>query len=238
MKFNRLSAFTLGVVITAVSVGAVTFANAAGDATLKACANKTTGAMRYIAKGSCKKTETSLSWSQMGPQGLPGATGATGAKGETGTPGTNFYAVDATGKNLGPILGANSGTFTILIGERIWSAVKTTYEIGAFGTRQIEYYSDSLCTRPFIHESKSSTVSTQDIYMDSIRVDRDKAKAYSPVGNAITWTDRVVYWYNMEEPCQLLTSSGKTLHARNYALFDTVEIEKPTYTAPLILVAR
>ena len=79
MKLNRLGAFTFGVVITAVSVGAVTFANAAGDATLKACANKTTGAMRYLSKGSCKKTETSLSWSQMGPQGLPGATGATGA---------------------------------------------------------------------------------------------------------------------------------------------------------------
>ena len=40
MKFNRLGAFTLGVVITAVSVGAVSFVNAAGDATIKACANK------------------------------------------------------------------------------------------------------------------------------------------------------------------------------------------------------
>jgi hypothetical protein len=94
MKFNRLSAFTLGVVITAVSVGAVSFVNAAGEKQLKACANKTTGVMRYISKGSCKKTETSLSWNQMGPSGLPGATGAkgdtgaTGAKGDTGATGT------------------------------------------------------------------------------------------------------------------------------------------------------
>jgi hypothetical protein len=50
MKFNRLGAFTLGVVITAVSVGAVSFVNAAGDKTLKACANKKTGVMRYISK--------------------------------------------------------------------------------------------------------------------------------------------------------------------------------------------
>ena len=40
MKFNRLGAFTLGVVITAASVGAVSFDNAAGNGTLKACSNK------------------------------------------------------------------------------------------------------------------------------------------------------------------------------------------------------
>jgi hypothetical protein len=91
MKFNRLGAFTLGVVITAVSVGAVSFVDAARDVTLKACANKRTGVMRYIAKGSCKKTETSLSWNQIGSQGLPGAAGTNGtagAKGDTGPAGT------------------------------------------------------------------------------------------------------------------------------------------------------
>ena len=55
MKLNRLGTFTLGVVITAGSIGVVSFANAAGDAAIKACANKSTGVMRYIAKGSCKK---------------------------------------------------------------------------------------------------------------------------------------------------------------------------------------
>jgi hypothetical protein len=87
---NRLGAFTLGVVITAMSVGAVSLTSAAGDKTIKACANKKTGAMRYISKGSCKKTETSLTWNQMGPQGMPGAPGAAGvngAKGDTGTAG-------------------------------------------------------------------------------------------------------------------------------------------------------
>jgi hypothetical protein len=87
LKFNRLGAFTLGVVITAASVGAVSFVNAAGNGTLKACANKTTGVMRYIAKGSCKKTEILLLWNQMGPSGLPGSSGTAGAKGDTGTAG-------------------------------------------------------------------------------------------------------------------------------------------------------
>ena len=115
MQFNRLGAFTLGVVITAVSVGAVSFVNAAGDATLKACASKSTGAMRYISKGSCKKTETSLSWNQTGSQGLPGAagtngtngaagtkgdTGTTGAKGETGAAGANDVNTNSQIKNI------------------------------------------------------------------------------------------------------------------------------------------
>ena len=109
MKFNRLGAFTLGVIITAVSVGAVSFVNAAGNGTLKACANKTTGVMRYISKGSCKKTETTLSWNRMGSQGLPGAsgtngtagakgdTGTTGAKGDTGAAGSSFTARSVCG---------------------------------------------------------------------------------------------------------------------------------------------
>ena len=88
MKFSFKS-FLIGFACAALSLGAVTYANAAGDKTLKACANKTTGVMRYISKGSCKKTETSLSWSQMGPQGLSGSTGAKGDTGAAGTNGTN-----------------------------------------------------------------------------------------------------------------------------------------------------
>jgi hypothetical protein len=87
MNFGRLSAFTLGVVITAVSVGAVTLVNASSDSTIRACADKKSGNMRLITRGSCKKTETLLSWNQMGPQGLPGPTGARGSTGATGPAG-------------------------------------------------------------------------------------------------------------------------------------------------------
>jgi hypothetical protein len=96
MRLNRMSAFTLGVLITAVAVGAVSITNAASNTTIYACANKTTGVMRYISKGSCKKTETTLSWSQMGPQGLQGAKGDTGATGPTGATGLTG-ATGATG---------------------------------------------------------------------------------------------------------------------------------------------
>jgi hypothetical protein len=87
VKFSKLGTFALGVMITAVSLGAVTYVNAASDVTIKVCANKTTGAMRYLSKGFCKKSEKALTWNQMGPQGLNGENGADGAKGETGPKG-------------------------------------------------------------------------------------------------------------------------------------------------------
>jgi hypothetical protein len=120
MRFNRLGAFTLGVVITAVSVGAVSFVNAASNGTLKACANKTTGVMRYISKGSCKKTERTLTWNQMGSQGLPGTAGVSGAAGATGAQG------DA-GVN-----GKNAVTTPIATGENCIET-KCTYKIGDKG---------------------------------------------------------------------------------------------------------
>jgi hypothetical protein len=60
---NRFTTFSLGVVFTAVSIGAVNYVSAAGDATIKACANKK-GAMRCISRGSCKRTKRILKWNQ------------------------------------------------------------------------------------------------------------------------------------------------------------------------------
>ena len=110
MKFSFKS-FAIGFGCAALSIGAVTFANAAGDATLKACANKSTGAMRYISKGSCKKTETSLSWSQMGPQGLPGVAGPAGSAGINGAAGPSWKWVDANGNQIGDFIDYSGGKF-------------------------------------------------------------------------------------------------------------------------------
>jgi len=92
MKFSFKS-FVIGFLCALLGLGTVTYVNASSDSTIKACANKKTGAMRYISKGSCKKTETSLSWNHMGSQGLSGergpagVNGTAGAKGDTGANG-------------------------------------------------------------------------------------------------------------------------------------------------------
>ena len=81
-------------VIVGIAIGGIGGVIAASSTSSKivACANKTTGAMRYSKSAKCKKTETKVSWNLAGTNGTAGAkgeTGPAGAKGETGTAGTN-----------------------------------------------------------------------------------------------------------------------------------------------------
>ena len=262
MQFKRLSAFTLGVIITAASVGAVSFANAASDGTLKACANKTSGAMRYISKGSCKKTETSLSWNQMGPQGLPGVAGAKGDSGVSGSNGTagtngtngqNFYAVDATGKTLGPVIshcdGCNGDSVVdVLIEGRTWSLETSHYYISNSEPLNSEFvYKDSSCTQPWFVVSNTRAPNSQEVRMDygtSVTFSA-ASKAFSVVNTPVSWTGRSVYYWDWNSQttrsnriCRTYTDGQKTTLATTSSLYEAVELTKPAYTAPLTIVAK
>ncbi len=90
-------------VIVGIAIGGIGGVIAAPKKSSKivACANKTTGVMRYSTSAKCAKTETKVSWNLAGTSGTAGAKGETGtagtngtngtagAKGETGTAGTN-----------------------------------------------------------------------------------------------------------------------------------------------------
>lgn len=69
---KSVNALLLGIAIGAIAVGATTAVTAAGNSTITACANKNTGAMRLLTKGSCKKTETRVTWNKEGLQGPKG----------------------------------------------------------------------------------------------------------------------------------------------------------------------
>ena len=115
MKSNRLAAFTIGVIVTAVSVSAVSYVNARSDKPIKSCADRKTGVMRYIDNGRCKRTERTLTWNQVGPQGSPGVPGA---KGETGSAGaasvsqtlSSTSVFDTTGNFLGSLVGIQAAS--------------------------------------------------------------------------------------------------------------------------------
>ena len=254
MKFTRLGAFTLGVVITAASVGAVSFVNAAGDATLKACANKTTGVMRYISKGSCKKTETSLSWNQMGPQGLSGAAGtngtdgAAGTKGDTGAVGTNgqnLFVVDATGRTLGRYLGPSLvDSFMFVADNRRWSAAP--YRYGFWNTTgSVNFYTDAQCTNRLIYIFKDDSVPT-----DVAFIEHNSSTDYGPTGSTqkafvpkdstkLTFTSfSNLYQGGQGGVCGVVSTSTKTEWDGNTRLVAATEIPMLTYTAPLTIVAK
>jgi len=165
MKFS-LKSFMLGFVCSALAIGTVTYVNASSNSTIKACANKKTGAMRYIAKGKCKKTETSLSWNQIGQQGspgTPGATGAPGVKGETGARGDSGApsAFSPTGFTPRAVCGAN-GTTLCAVGVQGPGGgtvfyVDTKNEIAEFD------YLEAAPTNAIFHGGDSSGVWATDV---------------------------------------------------------------------------
>jgi hypothetical protein len=258
MRFNRLGAFTLGVVITAVSVGAVSFVNAAGDATLKACANKKTGVMRHISKGSCnKKTETTLSWNQMGPQGLPGSSGTAGAKGDTGTAGAkgdtgtagtngttgtsgqNFYAIDATGKDLGIITQASASYIVVFSQGGLWDWSTEFYGGGPY----LYLFKDSSCTIPMAAGPSALDTPSYDFSLAqrwtlAKSLQRVPTAAYKATGQkfGIESLTTIYIWSSQNQTCTSRTPL-------NYFVAETwvtnlVEVALPTYTAPLTIVAK
>ena len=253
MKFSFKS-FLIGFACAALSLGAVTYANAAGDKTLRACANKTTGVMRYISKGSCKKTETSLSWNQMGPQGLPGAAGtngtdgAAGTKGDTGAVGTNgqnLFVVDATGRTLGRYLGPSIvDSFMFVADNRRWSAAP--YRYGFWNsTGSINFYTDAQCTDRLIYIYKDDSVPT-----DVAFIEHNSSTDYGPTGSIqkafvpkdstkLTFTSfSSLYQGGQGGGCGLVSTSTKTEWDGNNRLVATTEIPMLTYTAPLTIVAK
>jgi hypothetical protein len=259
MKLNRFGTFTLGVLVTAISVGAVSYANATGDATIKSCANKKTGAMRYISKGKCKKTETSLSWNQMGPTGLPGSSGAagtngadgakgtTGAAGTNGTNGQNLFLVNNDGSDVGPVTQANKNLATLLFGGHLWDIDLQTGVVFGAGSA---YYEDSACSSPLAYLSSNGFVSLVDKPASSQAIMVDFGmnntyeltdKIYSLRGNGLTFTSQVhVYYRRSSTECTELNDVNKgNQDGYKGALYAVSEIlTRPIIATPLMIVAR
>jgi hypothetical protein len=90
MRFSRVALVATAAVVVAVA-GGVTYAVAdiGGGGVINACYKSQNGQLRLIdpATDHCLPSETSISWSQTGPQGPQGATGPPGPKGDPGPPG-------------------------------------------------------------------------------------------------------------------------------------------------------
>jgi hypothetical protein len=104
-------------VIVGIAIGGIGGVIAASSTSSKivACANKTTGAMRYSKSAKCSKTETKVSWNLAGTNGT---NGTAGAKGETGTAGTNGTNGTAGAKGETGTAGTNGTNATLAITQQ------------------------------------------------------------------------------------------------------------------------
>ena len=253
MKLNRFGAFTFGVLITTVSVGAVTYVNAAGDANIKACANKTTGAMRYISKGSCKKTEKALSWNQIGPQGLQGAAGSKGDTGATGSDGQNLYLVDSQDREIGMVYGTErSGhgvDFLFEGGLWHWDRREDLVQSLSGSLTQVNFYSDSSCTTNLYSSGDEWFLSTDRGWNQ----DNINPRYVKPTGNRIATAATAVYGKvpsgtspNFIYTCTVSTApsfiswfvGANTDDVLPAYLTAVLEVNPPQFTKPLRIVQK
>lgn len=232
-KLTNIGTFAVGVIVTAVSLGAATYVNAAGDTTITACGNKTSGAMRYISKGSCRKTETVIKWNQVGPQGLPGAPGANGKA---------LEVVDTTGKSLGYVLGdgqagALTPEFLVLKDDRLWRVSSDEYGVQGSGYSP-NAYSNSTCTSPLGLVVLGTTPSAQ-LTFGSIN-QTDGGSMYTATSKYVDGLDLTKPVYRSLSPstCTLLTSTERSDEFTNRAFFNLIPITAPTYVAPLSVVLK
>ena len=94
-QFRKFGVFSSALVIALAMVvvaGNFTASQSSGTS-VTTCYNKKTGAMRYLIKGKCAKTESTLRIANVGKPGATGARGETGLTGSTGATG----ATGATG---------------------------------------------------------------------------------------------------------------------------------------------
>ena len=252
MKINQLGAFTLGVIITAVSVGTVSFVNASSDRTIKACANKKTGAMRYISKGKCKKTETPLTWNQLGLQGtpgIPGTKGDTGAGGATGTNGQNLFLIDGQDRQIGMVLGSQGGGTTIEFMHEggLWSWSRGGALTGTLG--KANFFSDSACTTNLYHSGDGWFLPTDRGW----NLDDVNPRYVKPTGNRIATETTPVYGKvrsgnspNFVYTCTISNDPSfvnwfrpvNTDDSLPTYLTEVVEVAPPSLTPPLRIVSK
>ena len=227
MKFSFKS-FAIGFGCAALSLGAVTYANAATNATLKACANKTTGAMRYISKGSCKKTEKLLSWNQMGPQGANGQ---------------NFHVIDAAGRDLGAALSSSATAANIMYEGGIWTLQNTGYAEGNING-ELNFkssFTDSSCATPYWEAPNQSAVLNQ-MARGAMTVS-GTTKYYKPSGTPFLGGTSKFYRRQGAvvggvRECVEVTDSDTVADFAATYFTNVVEVTPPPFTAPFTIVAK
>src|SRR4051794_40375041 len=76
------------VAVLAIVVASMAWATTRADGTIVACAKRSNGALRIVARASaCTSAERVVTWSRQGPAGPRGAAGPAGAPGAAGAAG-------------------------------------------------------------------------------------------------------------------------------------------------------
>ena len=266
MLSRRRNSLLIGFFILLASIGTISYVSASGDGRINACANKSTGLIRYIEKGSCKKTEKAISWNKQGTQGAQGtqgvqgntgksgtdgSAGASGSKGDSGANGQNFYVVDSTGKDLGVFFGPSDTNYTLLESwvmldsdAYLWRISPTSYGFESDDANAgygAWYFKDPACSLPLIVRQSldQQLPSLQKVFI--VNVGATASSGYVRIGPAYgALTAPLPYIREFfGSSCRQLTSDERAFRMQYFSAFaDTKLVPLPLYQPPLKIVKK
>ena len=235
MKSRMFAVFCIGALVATISLGAIQYVAASSGSTITACANKSTGAMRLLTKGKCKKTERSIQWNQQGvpgPQGIPGPQGSQAASmANSGS----LNVIDATGQVLGPLISTDIGYgYSFFKDEGVWTVHPGIQDYSAMITN---YYSNMNCSSPigvvrYPSETLFSTVLNSERYV----VKRGNSlTGYKPTSSPFLGSSvsSVYQWSTAMNRCVQTSTTGSL---STTVFVPLVSVTMQTYTAPLSIV--
>lgn len=94
-SFNKTNLLLGSFIVLAIVLGFWSYTHATGT-TIYACVSKN-GDVRIPVDGTCRNSETPINWNVQGPKG---------DKGDQGAPGSNLHVFDASGQDLGLLIGS------------------------------------------------------------------------------------------------------------------------------------
>ncbi len=197
--------------------------------------------MRYISKGKCKNTEKSLSWNQMGPQGLPGVAGVKGDTGPNGANGQNIHLVNSAGKALGQVVAADNYSATVLIDNYLWVVnTEVPYVNSHF---KFVFYKDAACSIPFGDGGVDAigldaNPQTLAVFYGNSTTYNPTLKIFKKVGKGFSVSSQANV-YELNGGCRALTNAEKLSADRNVSLWEISEVStRPDFSWPMTVVAK
>jgi hypothetical protein len=255
MKRNVLASFVAGLFVATVATGGVTWLQASSDSVVTACANKKTGALRYLTKGKCnKRTESQVSWNSSGVPGPQGPIGPKGDKGDVGTRGDSagpWIVKDSTGKTLGQLLSTNGyNTDLVFLDENGGAWEASSAQSNYFSNNEsAQFFEDTNCTRPVmvVYADAGATVSDlRRLVINSRSANADFVpkslrgfKASSTTKEASDFPNLYYFADSGLSPNISYTCSNYKLRQNwetqfwGYSLASTSEVPLPSFSAPL-----
>ncbi len=231
------------------SISATSVLNARGS-TVTLCANKKSGALRYLKNGDCRSSESKIELDQngelgqtgpQGPQGPAGPAGSDGSSGQTGPQGpagSNLKWIDANGNQLGDFVDYRWPSF-------LYNGIVYNFspqDSNGYSDYADFLYTDASCTNPMGARGALSTQVAR--YTTAMNQPQAMPRVWwrsTGVTRTISAGESVYYWNDIPGGvCVLHTVQNAptfdSFRGMTITEFAVYPGSPPSYVSPVILV--